>query len=279
MRPDGRALVAVPWLLPRPPATGYGHPRCYLNHTGDCSAKISKEHYISHAVLRSIRGRLVVHGAPWLPAGVSKQINAKVLVSKILCERHNRCLSPLDDAVGKLFETIAMIYNDFRQGSELKTTSWHLSSGEMLELWGMKVIFGLYHSRIASSNRSPLLNSYLLDPTKLVQALASGHLQDPCGLYVDTARVKQTQTVRPGVLAIPIGTHEPPKIGGVQIGIHGLEFDIIFDPSAVQQKRIKQSDYRPRYLTFRRALRRHTIVLTWPSRVQREPELEVIFPE
>jgi hypothetical protein len=91
MRLDGPPLVKVPPLLPEGAETGYSHLNCYLGHTRNCSRKLSREHYISAAVLRSIPGGLVVSGAPWLPLGASKEMYAETLTSRILCERHKLC--------------------------------------------------------------------------------------------------------------------------------------------------------------------------------------------
>jgi len=103
----------IPPLFPEGPKTDYAHPKCYLGETNDCSRKLSKEHYISKSVLRSIRGGLQVSGGFW-PAATSKEVSAENLVSKILCTRHNRALCPLDAVAGELFEAVAKVYDDFK---------------------------------------------------------------------------------------------------------------------------------------------------------------------
>ena len=267
--------IAVPRLLPNEPTTGLANPRCYLRSTHDCVKKISREHYISDAVLQTIGGGLIVSGAQWQRAGETKEMQAKSLVANILCKRHNESLSPLDTAAGKVFQAIATIYDDLRASAEQPGNFWYLRSGEMLELWSLKVIFGLHRAGIATSNRQPIRDSHQLDSIKFIEALSARRLEEPCGVYVTAG--KHGQTVSKGVEVEGIGMHDPPKIGGVQIGIYGLEFDFVFDPSAVYRGRIQQSAYRPRCLTFRKGPRRHSILLTWPpsSRLEIEPELEV----
>jgi hypothetical protein len=279
MEADDQPLVKVPHLLPEGPTTGFAHRKCYFSQTSDCSSKLSKEHYISHAVLKTIPGGLVVAGAPWLPSGVRKELHAETLAAKVLCERHNKALSPLDKEVGRLFGIISTIYEEFRGKSSSTETSWHLCSGEMLELWGLKVIFGSHRGGVAASGGKPIRTTHGLDVETFLKLLSARHLSEPSGLYMIAPPERHARIVGPGVKAVPIGIHEPPRIGGVEIGIHGLDFDIVFDPSAVDGARVAGSVYRPRFLTFRKGQRRHTIMLTWSSQSLLMPELDLTFPE
>jgi hypothetical protein len=226
---------------------------------------------VSKTVLKNIPGGMVVSGASWL-AGLSKELNADSLRSHILCKRHNECLSPLDCAAGKLFNTISNIYADLRSPASAQETSWYLVSGEMLELWGMKVMFGTHYSGTAAARGSQVRDSHSIDPEVFIQALSSKRLPAPCGLYCLWAN--RTLAVGPGVSVTPIGTANPPRIGGIQLAIHGIEFDIVFDPSAVNRDQIEGREYRPRYLNFHNTQRRHVVVPTWPDRPVLEPELE-----
>jgi hypothetical protein len=275
---DSYPRIAVPSLVPPPPRTGYANCKCYLSATNDCSQKISREHYISDTVLQAIPGPLFVSGASWQPQGGSQEMRRNNLTAKILCERHNNSLSPLDTAAGRLFEAVRAIYHDFRVGARSPVTSWTLCSGELLELWSLKVVFGMHRGRIAKSNRGSIRDTHSLDFTKCIQALSAQCLEHPCGMYMSIPEDKQTQNVNFGIKVEPIGT--PDRIGGVRIGIQGLDFDFIFDPSAVYQEAVERRVYRPRYLTFRNALQCHTVMLTWPrsGRVL-EPELAVKCPD
>jgi hypothetical protein len=276
---DGRPLVKVPPLLPGGPVRGFAHRKCYLAQTQDCCPKISKEHYISHAVLKTIPGGLMVSGAPWLPADVREEMNATTLRAKVLCERHNKALSPLDKEAGRLFRIISGIYEEFKGNSSSAETSWHLCSGEMLEFWALKVMFGSHRGGIAASMGVPIRTSHRLDAVGLATVLSSRQLAEPRGLYVSALPERTARMVGPGVKVVPVGTHDPPRIGGVEIGIHGLDFDVVFDPSAVVGTRVAQSAYRPRRIIFRKAERRHIIVLTWAAKSFVTPCLEVSFRE
>lgn len=94
---DGRLRINKPRLHPPVPRTNFAHPKCYLNGTNDCSEEISREHYVSRAVLEQLGHGIKVTGAPWLAPGISLETTAESLTAKILCRRHNAALSPLDD--------------------------------------------------------------------------------------------------------------------------------------------------------------------------------------
>jgi hypothetical protein len=148
----------------------------------------------------------------------------------------------------------------------------------MLELWSLKVIFGMHQGGIAGSHRGSIRDTHEIDLSKCIRVLLSKGLEYPCGMYVSVPEHKQTQTVHFGAKVLPIGT--PERIGGVRIGIQGLDFDFIFDPPAIYHELIARSAYRPRYLTFRNDLQCHTVMLTWPPSTRvLEPELVVKCPD
>jgi hypothetical protein len=249
----------IPPLFPKEPPTGYAHPKCYLRGTNDCCRKLSREHYISEAVLRTVRGGLQVSGGFW-SGEKPKDITVETLVSKILCKRHNESLTSLDAAAGELFAAIAEVYDDFKAGSTSTGSSFHVCSGLMFELWCLKVIWGVHHAGTTTAQGAKTRDSYGFDTARLMEAFVSRRLEAPCGLYA----YAQRQRVKTGVSVMPIGTHDPERIGGVEIGVHGVRFDVIFDPSAVYRDRIQHSAYRPSEITFTDATRSHVIILSWP---------------
>ncbi len=183
LRSDGRPLVVVPRLLPAPPATGYAHPKCYLRSTCDCSHPRSREHYVSKAVLCTIPGKLVVSGAPWLSADGRQETEPNSLRAHVLCKRHNEAMSPLDKMAARVFSIIVAIYQDLRDPSRMTGVSWYLGSGEMLELWGLKVLYGIHHAGVAAIKRIPTRNSHSLVDTTFLEVLSAKHLKPPLGLY------------------------------------------------------------------------------------------------
>jgi hypothetical protein len=81
-----------PLLLPPAPKTNHQQPGCYLGATGDCSADLSGEHYISRTILEQIEQMgdgIAIKGMRWLEADQSKAIGINALTAKILCSRHN----------------------------------------------------------------------------------------------------------------------------------------------------------------------------------------------
>ncbi len=90
---------------PAPPTTGYSHAACYAGPLADCSARRSREHYVSESLLTHLHSHneLTVTGFPWVPHG-EKVVSPSALASKILCQRHNSALSPLDAIAVHLFQ-------------------------------------------------------------------------------------------------------------------------------------------------------------------------------
>ena len=113
----GRLHKAPPNILPSGPLTGLRRDGCYLAGTANCSDKLSGEHYISKTVLESIGSTIRMEGVTWLPPGTSKVIGLNALTAKILCQRHNSALSPLDTEAGQFFRQLQTIDNDSRRKS------------------------------------------------------------------------------------------------------------------------------------------------------------------
>ena len=124
---------------PKSLRTNYALPTCYAKGLKDCSKRISREHYISHALLSylSKNSNLTVSGFPWLH---NKSVNLapKALASNILCGRHNECLSPLDSIAVRFFQAL-----DNRGQSKSNRKLVYLFSGHDVEKWFLKVFCGL----------------------------------------------------------------------------------------------------------------------------------------
>jgi len=87
------------WLTPSAPPllgderTGYRHPGCYASTSSDCSSRLSREHWLSASVLNAF-APITVSGMPW-QHGSQHTLPVRNLGAKVLCERHNKALSPL----------------------------------------------------------------------------------------------------------------------------------------------------------------------------------------
>jgi hypothetical protein len=110
---------------------------------GECGSTISKEHYISEAVLREISWNtniVEIAGAGWQPTPEPKSIGIGSMVSKILCDKHNNGLTSYDAAAKSFFQFL-------RPRSRLNTSV----DGSNLEKWFLKTLIGLYESKVLKS--------------------------------------------------------------------------------------------------------------------------------
>ncbi len=98
-------VVPYACTRPKPPRTGLQLPRCYARAMNDCSPVLSAEHYISRNVLEALGGKFRVQRPRWWGEG-TRELNSDALTAKILCERHNNYLSPVDVAGGKFVEAL-----------------------------------------------------------------------------------------------------------------------------------------------------------------------------
>src|SRR5262249_23894410 len=118
---------------------------------------ISREHYVSRAVLGLIEenGVVAVSGAHWLQ-GKDRCIPINVLKSKILCERHNCALSPLDVAAVQLYEALhsARLMHALH-GVHGTPGCLLLGNGHDIERWCVKLMAGLLFSRSARAPARP----------------------------------------------------------------------------------------------------------------------------
>jgi len=261
---DGVLRVKVPNLVPPPPLTGYAHPKCYLSHTFDCSTKISKEHYVSRSTLESIGDLEVeVGGLPWEAPGSTVKYGIDSLVSNILCARHNSALSPLDTLATRVFKTIKSVCDDLNHKHFSRKTTWHLVSGEALELWSLKTLCGLFFSKVAAKGGKSLKRTYSLDVEQFAETIKSRTLLPNCGLYGRLI----AGTFHRHLSWAPLSVDNAAKVIGVRIGMYAAEFEVLLDPFNVNFDNVrKQAIFRPWNLVFNAGRRRHVIVLSWPDK-------------
>ncbi|MCW7483262.1 hypothetical protein [Leptospira kanakyensis] len=113
--------------------------KCYANSLGNCSAKFSREHIISDALLESKVG---VSGFEWCK-GEEVFIGKGSFTQKILCAKHNSALSPYDSEMTKLFK----ILNEYNGQSILGEIGYKEGTiqGELLERWVLKTSINFIH--------------------------------------------------------------------------------------------------------------------------------------
>lgn len=158
----------------------HANPRCYARALGDCSAKISGEHYISKEVIALwAEDDIVATNVRGSEAGEMSLRSLDSLASNILCDRHNSTLSPVDDT-GLMFCRFVKNVPPIPPTSEI--------NGQQLERWFLKVLLGysaVFHKQQQAKDREPSL--------PLLRALFSGGpLDDGCGFFgvmLDRVRV------------------------------------------------------------------------------------------
>ncbi|MHC4740345.1 MAG: hypothetical protein ACYS8Z_00380 [Planctomycetota bacterium] len=106
----------------------------------DCSSILSREHYISESLLQYLNQKndLTVSGFPWVKKSNAQVLGPKALAAKVLCERHNFALSPLDTIAVRLFQAFD---EEGATGSGQKLL--FLFSGHDLERWLLKILCGI----------------------------------------------------------------------------------------------------------------------------------------
>lgn len=126
--------------------------KCFLEGWGNCSGKMSREHYISKNVLNALstRGGVEVGGLNWQPNKTLQRIGIQALVAKVLCQTHNSQLSELDTTAGNLYKALNAADKDF---ANLPCMSQF--DGLLTEKWFLKVLCGLAASGTINNGEIP----------------------------------------------------------------------------------------------------------------------------
>lgn len=122
---------------------------CYASIIGECAGGISKEHYVSKAVLELIsKAALTLYGAPWQERGQETNLTIQTFTAKVLCEKHNNQLSVLDMAAQDFLKTIFVCTRGGIQGQIDVSNLTFNYNGRDIERWLLKIACGA----IASGN-------------------------------------------------------------------------------------------------------------------------------
>jgi hypothetical protein len=128
--------------LTRPPDTSSKNAKCYARELGGCSKNITREHYISRGLLEEMGGTTDVSGLNFIPPGVKRGIGSGALTAKVLCEDHNRALSPLDEVALSFYRSIRLFDAGLRDGAKVKAELVQLHA-DLLERWMLKALVGM----------------------------------------------------------------------------------------------------------------------------------------
>lgn len=214
-------------LRPPAPATGFSHTGCYLHTSNDCSAKLSREHYISKALMKG--EGLKVRGMPWWP-GEARPVSADALTAKILCQRHNAALSPLDAEAERAFLALEKAIGHASRKSLSRRTAHYLISGEALELWAMKTMAGLAVSGIDFMLGEHRVRDYLVPMDAIISTLTSRRPVSRVMMSIPAQLDRHEPAL--GRRAVSIGPMLDPddkRVKGLLVRMHGLTLDFGFD--------------------------------------------------
>lgn len=136
-------------------ATGLSLAGCYARDLNDCSSKLSREHYVSRVLLLEIGPAPLLSGPSFL-AGQEKRLPASALTAKVLCDRHNNLLSPLDLEAARVFRALPRFEEDLKDSVAAPVDDFELASGPLFEAWIVKPFFGLLAKGIMNSPGGPI---------------------------------------------------------------------------------------------------------------------------
>jgi hypothetical protein len=222
---DGTPLIQIPSLIPTGQISGHVNKKCYLNFTRNCCQKISKEHFVSKSILSQFKG-LRVGGMPWQNTGEENNYHPNNLTSKILCQRHNNSLSPLDSAASHFFRELFKAANHVKKSSISTRSAYFLVSGDALELWALKTLTGLFHAKVAQSNGTVMHGNYQFS-TNIIEEAFWGHgIQEPKGIY---CQIEIGNLVQEDLQFAPLSSSLNRTLNGLAIKACGITFNFIFD--------------------------------------------------
>ena len=233
---------------PPGPGTGHAHPSCFARDLKDCSSTVTREHYISQSILGLFGpGGFTVSGMPWIPNGDKKRVSSASLTGKMLCERHNQALSPLDAVAAEFFHFFTAEWAG--DGVDV-----FLTRGYDLERWLLKMMCGLVVSGNATLD-GKRLSTWTPPPEWLEILFGSADVVTPAGLHYITANY---QAAAASLLVVPLFKPATAHPIALVFAVEGIAF--LFAMEEPQKKRDAsvtraRTHYRPMALQLRRGPR------------------------
>jgi hypothetical protein len=97
--------------------------RCWARPLGDCSDRISGEHYVTAGLFEG--DKLSVQGMAWCKTEI-KEVGKKSLVKNVLCTGHNSKLSPFDDEAIQAFDVFRECARLTDVGQAMRARHWNV---------------------------------------------------------------------------------------------------------------------------------------------------------
>ena len=142
------------------------------------------------------------------------------------------------------------------------------SAVKKLELWLLKTILGFFHAGVLSKDGRKIGDVQTVMNPAIEAAHSTAHLIEPCGIYVlkDVTLLAQ----RGSLDFASLSDERDERIVGCRLTMMGLVMTLFTDPNMLNRHLFTANhSYRPDYLFFRNSRRRHSVVLTWPTRRSR----------
>lgn len=118
---------------------------CWAKSIDTCKGNLSREHVISRSIF--ITKDIQVHGLHWCK-DEPKIVSIESLTSRILCEKHNNNLSPLDYAAGNAYDVFRQekkLCDDRAKlpaNTRLKIEKFNINA-KLLERWFLKTLINI----------------------------------------------------------------------------------------------------------------------------------------
>lgn len=266
-------MMRTPSLIPPGESTGYGYPNCYMSATLNCSDVSSREHYISNTILQQFQ-HFTVAGLPWQPRGAATEIGPGSLTSRVLCERHNNALSPLDQAAGDAFRRLNEARTHASRRSLSRKTAHFLINGDALQLWGLKTILGFYYSGAAANEGGKVKDQFALQTELLVAALSEKVFPEPLGLYLFGLAGFRPQEK---ITFQPLLSPEFNALCAARIQIAGADLNFQVDTRMSPMPEFNPDAYRPWVADFQGPLRTGRVILSWSKQRFRLKKVGYVF--
>lgn len=214
----------------------FRNPKCYANVYGGCSPKISREHFISHSLIKlysfddpDLRIR---HSGDY---GVREFVSPKKFVANILCERHNNGLHRADDAALEIATFLRTIALRFGNGAgEWGDDEEITVSGDDFQAWLLKLILNHAVGKALSGERGTF------PPEAIGVMLGLGMWPSTWGLFVSGDTSNKDLPYNPFGRAEDITTewlsfhpliHRKGWYGGGIVYLNGIGFGLtVFNP-------------------------------------------------
>jgi hypothetical protein len=253
LQPDGSWYKPQVDIYPAKPQTGFSNPKCYISQYNDCSRRISKEHYMSEAILRELGEIKSISGFPWLYKKEKPKWSTANFTAKVLCERHNNCLSPLDQEATRFFRSLKIASDTSLWGEK----NLFLFNGNDIERWMLKTLYGCLYAKVLQANPREKIRIVDFTSDHLDLLFDKRDWQERQGLFVRT-EVGYDVTHRNLISCGPV-------INNAKSTIHGMLFNMRGHNLLLSTAPINVEDaiYRPKQIVFEKDANQKIIKFSW----------------